>query len=372
MSKITHSVRAFGSPGRYVQGRGVIADLRKYADLYGKRLLVLVDTSFFDEYKKKLEDLYQEGDSEICVLSFSGEIYEKKIEEYTEQVKGFAPTVVAGMGGGKTMDTAKAIADNYHAATIVIPTTASTDAPCIGLSVLYTEEGEHVGSRHYVSNPDLVLLDTDILVKAPVRFMVAGMADALATWLETRANLESHSPNYIWSGYAATIAVEALAKACHRTVLSKGISAKKAAENGLCTKDFEDVVEANTLLSGLGVQNSTCAGAHSFAEGIEILPPCRKLLHGGVVAYGNLVQLVVEGRPEEEIFELYDFYYEVGLPMTLADLGIPDASDEDIMLVANESMKSYWDVEPFPVTPQMVADGIRMADVLGREYKAML
>ncbi len=372
MSKITHSVRAFGSPSRYIQGRGVLADLRKYADLYGKHLLVVVDTFFYGDYKEKLEEMYREGDSEVCVVEFSGEIYEEKIDEYAEKVKEFAPTVVAGMGGGKTMDTAKALADIFRAATIVIPTTASTDAPCIGLSVLYTKEGEHVGSRHYTANPDLVLLDTDILVKAPVRFLAAGMGDALATWIETRANLESRSPSYIWSGYAPTLAVEALARACHQTVLSKGVSAKLAAENGLCTKDFEDVVEANTLLSGLGVQNSSCAGAHSFAEGIEILPPCRKLLHGEVVAYGNLVQLVAEGRPEEEIFELYDFYHEVGLPMTLEDLGIPDATDEDIMLVATESMKSYWDVEPFPVTPQMVADAIKMVDVLGKKYKEYL
>ena len=369
MSMISHSTRAFGSPSRYIQGRFELENLKKYADSYGKKLLVVVDTFFYKEWKPRFEKMYEGDDSEVKVMEFSGEIYAEKIDEYGDQCRDFAPTVVAGMGGGKTMDTAKALADIFKAATIVIPTTASTDAPCIGLSVLYTKEGEHVGARHYVKNPDLVLVDTDIIVKAPVRFFVAGMGDALSTYIETRANLTSDSPNYVWTGFVSTKAVEAISKACHETVLSKGVNAYIAAKNGLCTKDFEDVVEANTLLSGLGVQNSSCAGAHSIAEGIEILPACRKLLHGEVVAFGNLVQLIIEGRDAKEIEDLYAFYNATGLPSTFEMLGIKDVTDEEIMLVAEESMKSYWDVEPFPVNPQMVFDAMKMADQLGQKYK---
>ena len=65
----------------------------------------------------------------------------------------------------------------------------------------------------------------------------------------------------------------------------------------------------------------------------------------------------------------YDFFNAVGLPTTFADLGIPEVTDEEIMKVAECSMHSYWDVEPFTVNPQMVFDGIKMADVLGRLKK---
>jgi len=369
MSKLTSSTRAWGSPSRYIQGRRELDHLREYTEAYGKKVFIVIDVFFFDELRAKFEKMFAGSESSVLCEKFGGQITEEEILRCTKVAESIHPDVVVGIGGGKTMDTAKAVADNYKAATVIVPTTASTDAPAMGLSVIYTAAGEHVGARHYNKNPDLVLLDTEIIAKAPIRFLVAGMGDALSTWIETRANAQSHEPSYVGRGFEQTIAVQAIAKACHETVLSKGVSAKLAAEKGLCTKDVEDVIEANTLLSGLGVQNSSCAGAHSIAEGITVLAPCAKLLHGEVVAFGILVQLIVEGADSDEISQMYDFFEAVGLPTTFADLGIAGASDEDILRVAKASMHSYWDVEPFTVNPQMIFDGIRMADTLGELRK---
>lgn len=365
MSMLLNSTRAWGSPSRYVQGRFELENMKKHTEIYGKKVFFLIDGFFFDGHEKKFAGLYKESDSQILCEKFGGQTTEAEILRCTDVAKGLKPDVVVGIGGGKTMDTAKAVADNYGAAIIIVPTTASTDAPAMGLSVIYTEGGEHIGARHYKKNPDLVLLDTDVIAKAPVRFLVAGMGDALATWPECRANEQSSSPNYVNSGYRQTIAGSVVSEACHQVILAKGVSAYYAAKAGLCTPDVEDVIEANTLLSGLGVQNTSCAGAHSIAEGITVLPPCAKLLHGEVVAFGVLVQLIVEGAPSEELDELYDFFHTVGLPSTFEDLGIKGATREDIMKVAETSMHSYWDVEPFTVNPQMIFDGIMMANTLG-------
>ena len=363
------STRAWGSPSRYIQGRFELDNIKEYTEIYGRRVFFLIDVFFFKSFSEKFAKIYEGSDTAIQCEQFGGQCTAEEIDRCAGVAKDLNPDVVVGIGGGKTLDTAKGVADKFGASTVIVPTTASTDAPAMGLSVIYTATGEHVGARHYRKNPDLVLLDTEILAKAPIRFFVAGMADALSTFIECRANKQASAPTYLNKGYAQTIAAWAVCEACHKTVLQKGVNAKIAAENGLVTKDVEDVIEANTLLSGLGVQNTSCAGSHSIAEGITILPPCAKLLHGEVVAFGVLVQLIVEGAPKAEIDEMYDFFNAVGLPTTFADLGIPEVTDEEIMKVAECSMHSYWDVEPFTVNPQMVFDCIKMADVLGRLKK---
>ena len=365
---MTYAIKA---PARYAQGAGELANLGRSAKKLGNKFLVICTDNSRGRFGAQVEASLAEQEKEVVFTTFHGEATKDEVFAKMDECRAQGCDVVVGMGSGKALDTAKAVADNYNTAVIIVPTTASTDAPAMGLSVIYTAAGEHVGARHYKKNPDLVLLDTDILAKAPIRFLVAGMGDALSTYPECRANVQSASPNYVNSGYHQTIACIAVSKACHETILTKGVSAKLAAEQGLCTKDVEDVIEANTLLSGLGVQNGSCAGAHSIAEGITVLEPCAKLLHGEVVAFGILVQLIVEGAPAEELDELYTFFEEVGLPTTFDDLGIPDATEADIRKVAETSMHSYWDVEPFAVNPQMVFDGIMMANTLGKRRKGL-
>ena len=43
----------------------------------------------------------------------------------------------------------------------------------------------------------MVLIDSTIIANAPVRFLVSGMGDAMATWFEAQANAASNSGNYI-------------------------------------------------------------------------------------------------------------------------------------------------------------------------------
>ena len=91
--------------------------------------------------------------------------------------------VVVGIGGGKIHDSAKAAAYYQGAPVVIIPTIASTDAPCSALSVIYSETGVFERYLFLNSNPDLVLVDTEILLKAPVRQFVSGMGDALSTYV---------------------------------------------------------------------------------------------------------------------------------------------------------------------------------------------
>mgnify|MGYP000424136318 CR=1 FL=1 len=99
------------------------------------------------------------------------------------------------MGGGKTIDTAKIAADRAGIPVIIVPTIASTDAPCSGCAVRYSEDGSFESVLYQKTNPAVVLVDVGIIAAAPTRFLVAGMGDALSTWFEARSCDGTQSPN---------------------------------------------------------------------------------------------------------------------------------------------------------------------------------
>jgi len=211
-----------------------------------------------------------------------------------------------------------------------------------------------------------VLVDTTIIANSPARYLVAGMGDALATWFEARTVVEANKPNKL--GGAASMSALALSRLCYDTLLADGFSALAAVEARAVTSAVERLVEANTLLSGLGFESAGLAVAHSVHNGLTMLGPTHAFLHGEKVAFGLLVQLAVEGRPSSEFHEVVTFSRKVGLPTRLADIGLCDASDDDLRVVAERTVAPTETAhhEPFDVTPELIFDGIRAADSWSR------
>src|SRR5262249_43810813 len=121
-----------------------------------------------------------------AVHRFGGECSLAEIERAKGTAGELKARTIVGAGGGKVLDTARAVAADLGLPVVNCPTVASSDAPCSALSVIYTEEGVFQEYRFYRKNPDLVLVDTAVIAQAPPRLLVAGMGDALATWFEAR------------------------------------------------------------------------------------------------------------------------------------------------------------------------------------------
>lgn len=355
--------RAFGAPGKYIQGPGELQNLPALAKPYGRMVFVLIDPYFYKRFSQQLCGPFSEEQMQTVYAEFSGQCCEEEIQRLRTMLEPHKPQVFVGIGGGKTCDTIKCLADSCGGTSIVCPTALSTDAPTSVHSVVYREDHSYFLMFHR-KNPDIVLVDTSIAVEASARMFAAGMGDALATYLEARACWESGNVNNVGRGYRQTLLGMAVAKLSFDVLMNKGRDAYLAASRHLRTAAFEDVAEANTLLSGVGFENTGCSIAHGLQASLAILKETSGCMHGEQVAFGAMCQLVVENRSSAEFERIYRFCLDVGLPVTLKDLGITESVKETVERVVSYGLanKAILQIEPFPVTKEQLCNAIFYVD----------
>ncbi len=354
------------SPSKYIQGKNALGELSRYGKALGRNLLVLAD----DFVMKMTRGLIEEGNTDAAVTltfeRFTGECSRSEVDRILGIAREKGADVIVGVGGGKTLDTAKAVAHFGKLPVVIAPTIASTDAPTSALSVLYTDDGVFDEYLLLPRNPDIVLVDTEIIVRAPTRLLVSGMGDALATYYEARVCYGARKT--AMCGGQPTMAAMALATLCRDTLFKSGYLAKLSSDANIASEAFEEVVEANTLLSGLGFESTGLAAAHAIHNGFTVLKEAHGLYHGEKVAFGTIAQLVLENAAPEEIEQVIEFCQSLGLPTTLEELGITEGVEEKIREVAAATCAEGETIHNFPyvVTPEMVFNAILLADRLGQ------
>ena len=353
------------SPGKYVQGVNVLAKIAGYVKDFGSKPMAIADDFVTGLVGETVSQSFLQNDSELILELFNGECSRPEIERLQDLCQSSGADVILGIGGGKTLDTAKAIGYYSKIPVVVVPTIASTDAPTSALTVIYTPEGEFSEYLMLPKNPDMVVMDTRVIAGAPSRLLVSGMGDALSTYFEARANKLSGKPTM--AGGASTNSAFTLAELCYKTLLADGVKAKAAVDNGVSTKAVENIIEANTYLSGIGFESSGLAAAHAIHNGLTKLEECHHLFHGEKVAFGTLTQLVLENAPLEEISEVISFCRSVGLPTCLTDMGVKVVTREKLLPVAETACAEGETIHnmPFEVTPEAVLAALLTADKLG-------
>lgn len=354
-------------PGKYIQGAGAIGELPGLIQLLGKRGLILASPSIKEKVLPACGLDF--GRRSVHIERFAGECCEKELARLAAIVANDKIDVVVGMGGGKTIDTAKILADRAGLPVIVVPTIASTDAPCSGCAVIYSEEGTFDSVAYQKMNPAAVLVDVSVIGAAPTRFLVAGMGDALSTWFEARSCERTHSANEC-GGHTTRVGMQ-IARLCYETLLSHGLAAKTASEAGVVTPALENIIEANILLSGIGFESGGLATAHSVHNGLTALEETHAFYHGEKVAFGVLTGLQLTDAAPEEAAVVFSFCEEVGLPTTLADIGLGKAERDKLSEAAKRACASDQPIhhEAGTITPERVLDAMLAADAIGRRRR---
>src|SRR6266478_9996098 len=361
----------FCSPSRYTQGKNTTASLGHEMARIGLEgpALIVAGKSAISLLSETWRCSLSEAGISYSLHRFGGECSISEIKRVKAAADESRARIIVGAGGGKVLDTARAAAADLNLPVVNCPTVASSNAPCSALSVVYTDEGVFQEYRIYRRNLDLVLVDTEVIARSPARLLVAGMGDALATWFEAKVCADGNVRNM--RGGASTRSALALAELCYRTLLGDGVAALHALQTQVVTSALDRLVEANTLLSGLGFESSGLAAAHAIHNGLTAAAETHRFFHGEKVAFGVLVQLMMESKPRATVEEVLDFSTSVGLPIAFADVGLELPGDQVLEQVARRAAAKGETIhnEPFKVSSAMVVEALRAANDAGRDWK---
>lgn len=357
-------VAVFGAPGRYIQGPGAIRLTGDCAATLDAPVALVMDAAIRDIVLTGIGPGCAAAGVEVVPLPFAGDIGPGTAAALHAQLGAGRHTVVAA-GGGRAIDAGKALAERLGGGLITLPTAASNDAPTSKNFVLYDEHHHLVEVRNLMRNPDFVIVDTEILSRAPRALFRLGLGDAIAKRFEAEACHTAQGPNMFMA--RGTRLAGAIADSCYATLLRHGAGAWSVAGTGTVTEDFEAAVEAMILMAGLGFENGGLSIPHALTRGIPLLPGGALVPHGLQVAWGLLVHL--ELLEKEVPPDLLSLYRVTGLPLSLADLGL--SADGDLTAMAEATLEArHAKNMPFAVDAATLIAAIRKAEARSAHRKA--
>ncbi|MGU3496781.1 glycerol dehydrogenase [Xanthobacteraceae bacterium A53D] len=350
------SMRAFGAPARYVQGPGALSELGPLVGLHGRRPFIVADAIVSDLLGPRL-NAELAGVDEATFATFSGECTAGEIEALAQAARAAGADLVVGVGGGKAIDTAKGVRIALSVPLVIVPTIASNDSPTSRLVVLYTPQHQLSEVRLMPANPDVVLVDTSIIVEAPARFFVAGIGDALSKKFEVEQCFRAGGQNF-FKARPTELAVT-VADTCYGIIRRDAEAAVAAVRRKQADGAVESVVEATILMSGLAFESGGLSIAHSLTRGFSTVPEIARALHGEQVALGLLVQLLAEERDAAFMDDMLAFYERLGLPRALEAFGVETEA------VVEQIVTHSWETAPYirnfaqDLSPEILGRGFR-------------
>ena len=317
--KIT--VRRMVTPSLYIQGKGAIYHLGQKAFTFGDKAFVVGGATALQVAGDKVrKSLISNG---IEVVGWNDSVREcthSTINKIAEEGKHTKAHFVVGVGGGRAIDTAKAVAWKMKVPAISVGTQCATNADASAESVVYTEDHRYLEVLVLPRNPVLVIEDTEIISKAPVKYMIWGMGDALSCKFEGEAFAKTRRKKQ--DGNVPTSAALALGDSCYRSLMQHGLKAVSDLRNGTHSLEVDEVIEAVKLASAMAFENTGCALAHALHNGLTRTGQINGE-HGEIVAYCTIVQAVFEHRPKEDVKQLVSWCEKVGLHTRLKAFGEP-------------------------------------------------
>ena len=341
-------------PG-YTVGPDAYEDIANICPAYGKKAAIIGGRHALAAAEDKIRQAAEGSGIEIIgTFWYGGEASRENMDMLRPQVA--EADMIFAVGGGKAIDTCKVLSHETSRPFFTFPTIASTCAACTSLGIVYHPDGSLREYSFSKIPPNHIFIDTEIIANAPVRYLWAGMGDTMAKHYECTISSRNDVP-----AHSDAMGI-ALSSMCAAPILRWGKQAMADCEAHKFTPELTEIIEAIIISTGF-VSNFvqvdyTTGMAHAMYNGFTILPSteANHHLHGEVVSYGTLVNLMVD-KDWEKLSAAYAFGKAVGLPTCLADLELTREDPlEDVLnaTLANQEMKHT----PYPVTKQMLRQAI--------------
>ena len=361
-------INIFLAPKQYVQREGILAEAGNYLKVFGRRPLVLGDSMVLSIVRPILEDQLSKTGLSPSFVTFGEECSKGEILRLVEIARQQNLDFIVGTGGGKAIDTSRMVAERLRLPLLTMPTSAATCSAASSAAVVYEK-----GVRQETINgkgAELVLVDSGIIAKAPTRLLAAGMGDALSKWYEGKPTYDQKEQHD-----SATQAAMTLSTQVRETIFAHGLEAKRNTEIKKNSGAVETIIETNILMtgviSGLGGSQFRIAVAHALLYGLTVLPQVHQNLHGEMAAFGIVVQLCLE-KNEKELKVILPFFSQLGLPLTLKELGMGNVEDPLFWEGLKRTCVPGSSVHnlPFAVDEKKLYEAMLEADERARAFKA--
>lgn len=313
---------AIKSPQTYYHKAGIRALTGEYIAPLAKHIAIITTTQAWKAVNPELEASLQSQNIQYRVEFLHGECSEEAIAEHTAKVKEQGAELVLGIGGGRVLDTAKGVGNLLdNVAIVTFPTVAATCAAWSPITIVYNAAGGHVRSQPLTKMPVLVLVDSEVIAKSDVRFLKAGIVDALAKWYEFRPYQQKNGDSL-----ALNLKVQA-ARFAVDTFIEFGQQAVEDNRQQRVTPALVKVIDANIAVAGMANSmrdDFPAPGvAHALHNRMTHQPELHDWLHGEKVGFGLLLQSILEnhgGEPDAELLALLkQFGAPLQMPQTLGD-----------------------------------------------------
>lgn len=307
------------APSRYIREHNSILQIGTLLSEKATRVLIIGGKTALDLVQQQVEQSLTEENIYFQQKLFTGYCTPKAVQQYEDLLVRDNYDYVLAVGGGAAIDVAKAAANKAKVPISTIPTVAATCACSTALSVLYNEAGQVTGYEVLDRAPEYIVVDPTLLIQAPIKFFRAGIADTFVKWYETAP----HQFNEYDVAFELALQIARYTKKTIETFSWDAVNDyKQSTVSEALLKIIDAILFTSGVVGSFQSKNSRVAIAHAIHDQITAYPESHKYLHGEKVIIGILVQLVLEGRKEEEIIRLIHFLRQLQLPITLEELGI--------------------------------------------------